>query len=155
MMDISAVVVGVVIVVTLCGLVGLVWLINTLATIQDFIRKTAGVPEPAQNVQVLPTPLETKKHDAPLTVGVFNAWREERAKDLARLEEAVSALDASFVASTQYQARARQGIHRRINSMDSSLSFIAGRFEQEGDHAGAEAIMRKLHDGRGGNNDGE
>jgi hypothetical protein len=91
-----------------------------------------------------------KPSDTYVTIPNFKEIEKERKQDRLEIKETLKQIQSDLLQSNQYQARARQGIHRRINGMDSALSFIAGRFEHGGDHTAAQAIEQKLHATRGG-----
>lgn len=91
-----------------------------------------------------------------VTIPNFEKIEEERKADRADIKKSLKEIQEDLAESNKYQAKARQKIHHRQNAMENALSFIAGRFEHDGDHAAAQAISQKLHDGRtGGHDDGD
>lgn len=94
--------------------------------------------------------------DTYVTIPNFEKIETERKEDREKIMKLLEAIKKDLEGSNKYQAKARQKIHHRQNSMENALSFIAGRFEHDGDHAAAQAISQKLHDGRmGGADDGD
>jgi hypothetical protein len=90
-----------------------------------------------------------KPSDTYVTIPNFDKIEAERKADRTEIKAKLDQIASDLAESNKYQAKARQGIHRRINGMDSALSFIAGRFEHSGDHSAAQAIEQKLHQTRG------
>lgn len=88
--------------------------------------------------------------DTYVAIPDFEKVERERKEDRRQILAKLDKIETELLESNRYQAMARQGIHRRMNGMDAALSFIAGRFERDGDHTAAEAITQKLHASRGG-----
>lgn len=96
---------------------------------------------------------QPKPSDTYVTIPNFEKIEKERQADRKEIKDTLKEIKEDLAESNQYQARARQKIHHRQNSMENALSFIAGRFEHDGDHAAAQAISQKLHEGRTGGGD--
>ncbi len=124
--------IGWVIVIFVMAIVGLNAILNFY---EDHIRER-------------PTPSETY-----VTIPNFEKLEKERKEDRARIIDKLDALVENIACCNRHHSRARMQIYSRINGMDSALSFIAGRFERDGDHSAAQAIEQKLHAARAGGDD--
>ncbi len=100
---------------------------------------------------------QPKPSETYVTIPNFKEIEQERKDDREKIMRLLGDIKKEMDNSNRYQAKARQAIHHRQNAMENALSFVAGRYEHDGDHSAAQAISQKLHEGRtgGGNYDGE
>lgn len=96
---------------------------------------------------------QPRPSDTYVAIPNFKKSEAERTEDRKQILSKLDDIARDLIESNRYQATARQKIHRRLNGMDSALSFVAGRFARNGDHTAAQAIEKKLHVGRGGSDE--
>jgi hypothetical protein len=80
-----------------------------------------------------------------LTREEFTAYREERSRDIARLEVSLSKVQSSVETSSAAQYQARRQMHSKINAHDAALFFLAGQMTERGETRGVQLreILRR------------
>lgn len=77
----------------------------------------------------------------------FEAAELSRKEDRKEIKDGISRIEKDFKESKEYQAIARQRIHKRQNAVENALYYMAGREEANGNSHAARVIRERLEAG--------
>lgn len=137
MFDISTVALGVVVLVTIAGLVGFGWLIQQLGTIKQFIRETAGVTE-SQTTSISGQPISIHMAERYTTRGSFETHARLNREHHEKIEARVSALERKLEDDKDEIIKAGEDravkLHERINVAIEKIGELRGEVTQIAKH---------------------
>lgn len=95
--------------------------------------------------EVGPQPFDVRVTKEPFDGERFEKAEAERKEDRAKILDQLEQIRKEQVRSNRYQAKARQGIHRRQNAFENALSYMAGKAEAAGDVKTARFVRDRLN----------